>query len=833
MKHKLLFLGLMAMAMSLNPVRGLGQIYESFETGLPTSYSAITNYELSSGTWLGSLNQVVRGTEGVSNGTYSCQLKSETGSEIISPFLNSGVGQLSFYITASTASGGLQIQVSEDGGENWYQIPESPISFDQNTVYKTFTIENLSVNRVKFYRTGATVYIDEVTITNAEEIIDFDFPQHWKQGSTSLTSYASDHLYEEGKWAFTGGPAMRGTTVIQDGFASAHGTYSWRLKDNSVNWTATYKASLNSNEYFCSFGFDARRWDSDPECDAVVSYSFDGGSTWTIASSIGSNGTLNNAAFNNASDWVTFNQSVTSFGGLSAGQFVIKVVSTNGERVFIDNFTYNIATSNPSTSVFSGNGNWLDGSMWNNGLPSSSTNVTIAGAVTLNSSAICNDITIQDGASLIGAENLTINGTFTMQRTIANDNGWHFLSSPVSNQTIIGSDFVPNGFLPLTFDFYSFDESNATTPWINIRADVSGNVNGSFDAQFVNGRGYLVAYSETYSNASFEFTGTINKGTIASPTLTYNTGTNYVGANLLGNPYPSAIDWSLATKTQFVDNYAYIYNESKSGGPGYESINDIIAPNQGFFVLLKSENDGETFSFTPEIQTHGSTFLKSKEEGSLVKILVGNSINYDELAIVINSESALERDRCDALKFFSFDNQMPQVYAKTSDNVNVSINSIPEINESAVIPVEILVPAEGPYFMSLSENTGIFSEQTVILEDQLNGFQCDLTEVENYRFVASPSDCPDRFLLHFGVVGLGEQDQTPSLNAYVYDNRLYVNSTLDQAQLAVYDLQGRLVMQQTNNAQGLQSVPLNLPEGVYLVRLSDAKEARSVKINVQ
>ena len=148
---------------------GWGQISESFETGLPTTYSETTSYELSSGIWTGSADQVKQSTDGVTDGNYSCQLRSQTGSQITTPTLSDGVGTISFYVSASTDNGGLQIKLSTDNGANWEQVSGSPISFGTNTSSMTFDVNNPSVNKVQFYRTGVTVYIDEVEITKADE----------------------------------------------------------------------------------------------------------------------------------------------------------------------------------------------------------------------------------------------------------------------------------------------------------------------------------------------------------------------------------------------------------------------------------------------------------------------------------------------------------------------------------------------------------------------------------------------------------------------------------------------------------------------------------------
>ncbi|MEZ4853076.1 hypothetical protein [Flavobacterium sp.] len=147
-----------------------GQISESFESGLPTSYGSTTSYTLSSGTWTGSANQVIRGTTGATAGSYSLQLRSQTGAQITTPTLTGGVGTISFNVQASTASGGLQVRISTDNGATWTQPTGSPISFGTTNAAQTFTVNDPNVDKVQFYRTGATVYIDEVVITTAAPV---------------------------------------------------------------------------------------------------------------------------------------------------------------------------------------------------------------------------------------------------------------------------------------------------------------------------------------------------------------------------------------------------------------------------------------------------------------------------------------------------------------------------------------------------------------------------------------------------------------------------------------------------------------------------------------
>lgn len=144
------------------------QISEGFETGLPTSYSSVTSYILASGTWTGQANGVIRGTTGVNSGTYSCQLRSQTGAQITSPNIPSGgVSTVTFYASSSTTSGSVQVNYSTDGGSTWNPATGSPFSLTTGSpVLKTAIINTSASNvLVQFYRTAATVYIDDILIS--------------------------------------------------------------------------------------------------------------------------------------------------------------------------------------------------------------------------------------------------------------------------------------------------------------------------------------------------------------------------------------------------------------------------------------------------------------------------------------------------------------------------------------------------------------------------------------------------------------------------------------------------------------------------------------------
>lgn len=160
----------------------------------------------------------------------------------------------------------------------------------------------------------------------AQTTINFDDATKWTQGSTGLTSYASDHTYIDGVFSATGGPALRNTTVNQDGYPGAIGTYAWRLTNGSADWRITIASGGVS-----TFSIDIRRWDATPSPAYDLEYSTDGGTTWSFVSAI------NNTTLDNVSNWKTFNGTINS----ANTNILIRLKATGTtERIHVDNFVW-------------------------------------------------------------------------------------------------------------------------------------------------------------------------------------------------------------------------------------------------------------------------------------------------------------------------------------------------------------------------------------------------------------------------------------------------------------------------------------------------------------
>lgn len=430
--------------------------------------------------------------------------------------------------------------------------------------------------------------------------------------------------------------------------------------------------------------------------------------------------------------------------------------------------------------------------------------------------------------------NGTVTGDITTERYIPAANwatgtdGWHLLSSPVASQAITGG-WTPDGTSSNNYDFYAWNEANNI--WVNFKNTTTSptwdETNGN--ANFTVGRGYVVAYQAESTNT---FTGTPNKDDVVVNTLTRTTGAyadaDDAGFNVLGNPFPSAIKWNDGNWTLTgISTTAKLWN---STGKSYDDlgVNGIIPANNGFVVQLTTGTTG-SITIPKASRTHDATNWQKSGDQNKVRLIAREADNNSAQSsnIVLNAAASENYDPLVDATFLG--GYAPMFYSKKDDH-HLSTYALASVSDDLTIPYGFVSNGASEYAIELTEN---IDGQTIYLTDLKTNTSHNLSENPVYSFTASSGDSPDRFLLHFGVVGIGEKDQATTLHAYAYNNRLYVNNSLEKAHLAVYDLQGRLLMQQSANTSGLQSLPLDLPAGVYVVRLSNAQEAMSVKINVQ
>lgn len=444
-------------------------------------------------------------------------------------------------------------------------------------------------------------------------------------------------------------------------------------------------------------------------------------------------------------------------------------------------------------------------------------------------------------SSLIVEGTVSGSGTINAERYIAAANwassqdGFHLLSSPVAAEAISGA-WTPSG-AGNDYDFYGWSESHQK--WVNKKnvdpLDPPTWTDFHPEANFNVGQGYLVAYETAETKI---FSGALNTGN-QSVTLKLS-GTpavnNSYGYNLIGNPFTSALDWAHASWGTENSNYGGVA-KIWSGGAFIDVVTadpvdtdvTIIPAMNGFFVYTTV--DGNDFTIPAAAQLHSSdNWHKSVNNNTKVVKLKVNGINSNLTqvsSIRFNSEATTGFDL--AYDSYFMPGYAPVFYS-VSEGKNYSTNALPSYDAETVIPFVFVKNENSEFILELTN--GIEGEP-IYLSDNKTGTIHKLSENPVYTFTSEEGDTPDRFLLHFGVVGLGEQDAASQLQAYVYGDQLYVMGAEGQAQVSVYDIQGRLVQEAQANISGLYSQSLQLPAGVYVVRLHSETASSATKIVIK
>jgi hypothetical protein len=264
------------------------------------------------------------------------------------------------------------------------------------------------------------------------------------------------------------------------------------------------------------------------------------------------------------------------------------------------------------------------------------------GTVTLQSNAT--------GSGGIGNSSGTITGNITVERFIpAVARRYRMYAPSITNfdySQLIDDIFVTGpsggtGFDPTTHSnnpsiFTYQQDTTGGRGWKSFNNINTILANGTGALVFVRGDRTLPApqwYTTPYvaQNAvTLDVTGTIRSGSVTTPLQYTNTNdTANDGWNLVGNPYPCAIDWSAITKNNITPFY-YIYNPSSAS---YTVSNTgKIESGQSFFVQATAGGASLVFNESSKTTTGGAGLFKTMHNPFTVR-LIKDAITYDEAVL--------------------------------------------------------------------------------------------------------------------------------------------------------------------------------------------------------
>lgn len=451
-------------------------------------------------------------------------------------------------------------------------------------------------------------------------------------------------------------------------------------------------------------------------------------------------------------------------------------------------------------------------------------------------------MTFENNATLLQINNVINTGNITYKRTAVNIKGPDFVywSSPVIGQTI-GTIYSGQG------PKYSWDTLANNGNGAN--GNISQGTWTNTPATMTSGIGYIIRGSSSFGMGptaiNSVFTGVPANGLIqATVKRGAYTEADYLGANgatisnlndnlnLLGNPYPSAIDavkflednkdfiegnvklWmhgsapSSGVENPFYGSFTYNYSASdyvtiNATGSTDKDVKPIIRAGQGFFVTMKDgpagvakvsfqntqrNDNGNAYANNEFFRTTTETVERNRIWLDLVN---ANNIAETTLLGYVTGATEAKESAYDALA-----SELPMgIYSILADEKFVIQGRSLPFDTNDQVAIGYNVATAGTYKLALNFVDGLFADaaQNIYIEDTTTGSIHDL-KASPYSFTTAAGTFKTRFVLRYTYETLGMEDFTAN-EVKVYANESINVSTAHQSlqTVKVYDLQGRVL----------------------------------------
>ncbi|RZK10910.1 MAG: choice-of-anchor D domain-containing protein [Flavobacterium sp.] len=477
----------------------------------------------------------------------------------------------------------------------------------------------------------------------------------------------------------------------------------------------------------------------------------------------------------------------------------------------------------------------------------------------------------EDSSSLLQHnDDATNTGNVTIERNTQPVYRYDFTywSSPLSANSDPSDDATEDAFTlkelsPMTlFDkYFKWNHAAATPGWqtIPVGAEV-----------MVPGRGYIVRAPQNFdiegqSGATAEiytasFVGKPNNGTVEHEVTGSGSEDKW---NLLGNPYPSAMDMEkfLLHNAVNLEGTIYLWTHNsqiqETGVPGIYSYNpsdyasfnfsgatatapastggptpdQFLASGQSFFVkglntgtvafnnsMRVGGNNDQFFRLNPTASTHN--FQTIEKHRVWLNLTGQNAFNQTLVGYIQNATNELD---------WGFDgnhfggNKVSLYSISESKNLSIQGRALP-FNNQDVVPLGYKTTLTGTLKISIDHYDGLFEGQDIYLEDMVLNAIHDL-KASDYTFTTVPGTFNNRFVLRYVPQETLENLELENIIADVLifkdKNQLKVKSSFENiSKITVYDLLGRTVFYEDKvNRNQFQATDIVYDRQILIVKV--------------
>ncbi len=435
---------------------------------------------------------------------------------------------------------------------------------------------------------------------------------------------------------------------------------------------------------------------------------------------------------------------------------------------------------------------------------------------------------------IVGASG-SFSGNMIIQKHVSGrTKAWHDLSSPVQGTTIYdwddemymsglgcdcpagitGTDGSAGSFKSV----YTYNEPTSTYAYITNSLTVLNP-----------GTGYGVYLSDNMNNWNakiFDSRGVPSFNTkIINLSYSAGAGAN-AGLNLVGNPFASAIDYSLVNKTN-TDGHAYGYDNGVWTDYG---TNAILTSHQGFWAYATSSGASISVPENSKSSVTATSFHRLAPNYDIKLMYTNSSVEYFNEAKVNIEENTTEKwdIGIDAVYFNSPEAEASTISFNTGDR-KLLTNAVNDKQNNVTLPIELFSPKTGLYYIQPSVlNIGEY--KFIWIENIKTGERFDLNK-------SVPINVDKTGENNDFVLRLSKNQESSSISQTVFANDLMIfnsdnvlnlksnNSNHKLSQISIFDLSGKLVLEQKDieiEANSTYKIDISLlNQGVYIANAID------------
>ncbi len=371
-----------------------------------------------------------------------------------------------------------------------------------------------------------------------------------------------------------------------------------------------------------------------------------------------------------------------------------------------------------------------------------------------------------------------VQGNVTVQRFMSlegtNDRIYRYISSPVQNATVAD---IQNE-IPVTGSFTGSSVcSGCLTNASMFRYDETVTTGGIDDGYvafpvasnaetLTSGRGYAIFIRGNIEpflsagSALWNVRGPVNRDNINyGVTFTSSGIPANDGWNLVGNPYPSTMDWDAPSGWTRTNISGTIYTRNNatgqyavytSGSGGLNGGSRYVAMGQGFWVQATGAAPNMATNENVKAAGTQTTFFRERSEYNILKFALTNGANRDEAIIHFRDDATDGFDaHADAWK-------LPNTTLNLSTVVDeigkLAINSFGDFNCAKSVKLDVSSVTPSNYTLEFSSIETFESYIGLTLVDNFSGNEIDLRDQSTYAFqvTANPLSFGDsRFTIRF------------------------------------------------------------------------------------